>query len=479
MMDLLSFHYALYILVTAALFHACPGKLRPLVLSFASLLLYGFYSPVSAAILLIVSVGVFWGVRMLDRMEWQATARRMFMATVLIAPLSYLLLIKFLPILYEHGRALSARHLLLALGVSYYSFKLAGYVIDVYWRKYPAWTDPIRFIAFVAFFPQLPAGPIQRANEFELPDDGQKTAELMRFGLRRILLGVVKKTVIADQLGLMIAYIDGLQPQYSNMNWIAACLYAAQIYFDFAALTDIAIGTAAIFGIQSPENFAYPFFAPSVSQFWRRWHMTLTFWLTDYVFTPLRMATRSWGKWGLVLSITVTMVLIGLWHGLGIGFLIFGIIHSVFLVVDALTGSARRHFYREHPVANHITSAVGPFFVFGMFAFSLVFFRAVTPPAILYVMKHIGDGLSSPLASVRAFYYGFGRLRSAQISLATSLVALFELGGYLRSQHWKAMNKLPQFSDLPLPVRWATYYAGIAVAATVHQESVHFIYVQF
>ena len=128
----------------------------------------------------------------------------------------------------------------------------------------------------------------------------------MRMGLRRILLGVVKKTVIADQLGIMIAYIDGLQPQYSNMNWIAACLYALQIYFDFAALTDIAIGTAALFGIRSPENFAHPFFAPSISQFWRRWHMTLTFWLTDYVFTPLRMATRNLGKWGLALSITVT-----------------------------------------------------------------------------------------------------------------------------------------------------------------------------
>ncbi len=134
------------------------------------------------------------------------------------------MLIKLLPILYEHGRALSSGHLLLALGVSYYSFKLTGYVIDVYWQKYPAWDDPIRFIAFVTFFPQLPAGPIQRANEFELPDDGQKTAELMRLGLRRVLLGVVKKTVIADQLGVMIAYIDGLQPQYTNMNWIAACL---------------------------------------------------------------------------------------------------------------------------------------------------------------------------------------------------------------------------------------------------------------
>jgi hypothetical protein len=478
-MDLLSLHYAIYVLVTAALFHACPGRFRALLLSFASLLLYGLYSPVSATILFAVSLVVFWGARELDRVKWQATGRRTLTAAILIAALGYLLLTKLLPILYEHGRALSLEQLLQTLGVSYYSFKLTGYVIDVYWRKYPAWTDPIRFIAFVTFFPQLPAGPIQRAGEFELPDDGRKTAELMRLGLRRVLLGVVKKTVIADQLGVVVAYIDGLQPQYSKLNWIAACLYAAQIYFDFAALTDIAIGTAAIFGIRSPENFAYPFFAPSMSQFWRRWHMTLTFWLTDYVFTPLRMATRDLGKWGLVLSITVTMVLIGLWHGLGIGFLIFGLIHSVYLVVDALTSSARRHLYREHPLANRMTSALGPFFVFGMFAFSLVFFRALSLPAIFYQMKHIADGLPSPLASIRALYYGFGRLRSAEIFLATSVVGLFELGGYLRTQHEKTMINLPRFSDWPFPVRWAIYYAGIAIAAAVHQESFHFIYVHF
>lgn len=478
-MDLLSFHYAVYVLVTAALFHACPRKFRPLLLGFASLLLYGFYSPVSASILLAASAGVFLGARALDGEERPTVRRRMLLATLLVALLSYLFLIKLLPILHQHGRVLSTGHFFLALGVSYYTFKLMGYVIEVYWRKYPAWTDPTRFVAFATFFPQLPAGPIQRADDFELPDDGQRTAELMRLGLRRILLGVVKKTVIADPLGSMIAYIDALQPQYSNMNWIAACLYALRIYFDFAALTDIAIGTAAIFGIRSPENFAYPFFAPSISQFWRRWHMTLTTWLTDYVFTPLRMATRNLGKWGLVFSITVTMVLIGLWHGLGIGFVLFGLAHSVYLIGDSLTSSVRRRFYRKHPLADNFTSAAGPLFVFGMFAFSLVFFQAVSLSAILYQMKHIGDGLPSPVASLQAFFYGFGRRRCAQVGLATSVVALFELSGYFRSQHREIMTKLPQFSGLPLPVRWAAYYAGIAIAVTAHQQSVHFIYVQF
>jgi alginate O-acetyltransferase complex protein AlgI len=473
--DLLSFHYAIYVLLTAALFQVSPGRFRPLVLSFASLLLYGFYSPASAAVLLLASLGVFLGARALDQ-EPPFVGRQMLTAAMIIAPLCYLLLIKLLPVLHEHGRALSTGQFLLPLGVSYYIFKLMGYAIDVYWRRYPAWTDPIRFIAFTTFFPQLPAGPIQRANEFELPDNGHKTSELMRFGLQRILLGVVKKAAIADQLGLMIAHIDGQQPQYPSLNWIAACLFALQIYFDFAALTDIANGTAALFGIRSPENFAHPFFAPSISQFWRRWNMTLTYWLTDYVFTPLRMAARNLGKWGMVLSLTVTMVLIGLWHGLQIGFLFFGLIHSVYLTVDALTASARRRFYREHPLADKLTSATGPFLVFIMVAFALVFFRAETLPNIGYQMKHLGEGVLSPLASIQLFAYGVGRLRCGMVFMAALGL---EFWGYFSSANWQGKLRLPQFSKLPWPLRWASYYSGLAVAATLHQQSVHFIYVQF
>ena len=475
-MDLLSFHYAFDVLVTAALFHACPGKFRPFLLSLASLLLYGFLSPVSAAILVVASGAVFLGARALDGKERLRVGRGLLLATILITLLCYLFLIKLLPILHEHGRALLTGHFLLALGVSYYTFKLMGYAIDVYWRRYPAWTDPIRFVAFATFFPQLPAGPIQRANQFELPDDGQKTAELMRLGLRRILLGVVKKTVIADQLGIMIAYIDALQPQYSNMTWIAPGLYALQIYFDFAALTDMAVGTAALFGIRSPENFAHPFFAPNISQFWRRWHMTLTFWLTDYVFTPLHMATRNLERWGLVLSITVTMVLIGLWHGLAIGFLLFGLTHSVYLIGDALTASARRRFYRKHPLADNLTSAIGPFAVFAMVAFALIFFRAETLPNISYQLKHLKDGLGSPLAALQTLYFGIGRLRCGLVLIA--MLGL-EFWGYFRNANWAATVRWPQFSDLPWPLRWAIYYSGLAIAATFHQQSVHFIYAQF
>ena len=419
---------------------------------------------------------IFGVARAMDQLRIPSLRRRLFFASAIIPLLAYLLFIKLIPIFHERGHALSAGRIFIALGVSYYTFKLMGYLIDVYWRKYPAWTEPLSFLAFVSFFPQLPAGPIQRAHEFELPRNENETAQLMVMGLRRILLGVVKKTLLADQLGSMVAYIDGMQPQYSNMLWISACLFTLELYFDFAALTDIAVGTAAMFGIKSPENFAHPFFAPSISQFWRRWHITLTFWLTDYVFTPLRMATRNWGRLGLVFSITVNMTLIGLWHGLNIGFLIFGLVHSAYLVVDSLTASARRRYYRQHPRLDAVTNLIGPVFVFCMVAFSLVFFRAETWPQISYQMRNLRGGLHSPVDSVQRLFYGFSRLRFGLIGLA---VVAFEIYEYLESTRDKGRRWIPEFSAWPVPARWLTYYAAIALVVTLHEQSIHFIYVQF
>jgi D-alanyl-lipoteichoic acid acyltransferase DltB (MBOAT superfamily) len=478
-MDLLSLPYAIFVAGTALLFHCLPGKFRPLLLAVASLLLYGYYSPVSAVILVAAAGIVFGAARALDSLESSAARRSMILIGVLGTLLAYLTLIKLLPLLRERGHAPGAERVVIALGVSYYTFKLLGYLIDVYWRKYPAWTDPVLFLAFATFFPQLPAGPIQRANEFALPGSGEETAIMMAFGLKRIFWGLIKKTVVADQLGSIIGYIDGTQPQFSNLLWIAACLYALEMYFDFAALTDIAIGTAGLFGIRSPENFAYPFFAPSISQFWRRWHMSLTLWLTDYVFTPLRMSTRNLGNWGLVLSITVNMVLIGLWHGIGIGFLFFGLIHSVYLIADSLTASWRRKYYRRHQLADRVTNLIGPFAVFAMVVFALVFFRAVTMTNIIYQMRHLGDGLFSPIASMLQLRYNYGGKMLFLSAIATAAALGIEMLHYLRPKSTNGNSAKFRFESWPGPLRWIVYYAGTAIVVTLHQQHVHFIYVQF
>jgi alginate O-acetyltransferase complex protein AlgI len=479
-MSLLSFTYAAFLMGTAFLFHMCPARFRPALLAIASVLFYSASSVISAGILLLASLAVFVAAQTMDRMAAEDARRKVIFSAVIVALLAYLLFIKLLPDMRAAGTVPSSfTQTFLASGVSYYTFKLMGYLIDVYWRKYPAWRSPVEFVAFASFFPQLPAGPIQRANEFELPKSSMETSALMRAGLRRILLGIVKKTVLADQLAAIISYIDGMQPHYSNMLWFAAILYALELYFDFAALTDIAVGTAGLFGIRSPENFACPYFAPNISQFWRRWHMSLTFWLTDYVFTPLRMATRNLGNWGLALSITANMVLIGLWHGINIGFLLFGIIQSIYLMVDSFTSAARKRFYRKHRWADVLTDLIGPFFVFLMIAFTLVFFRAGNFVNISYELRHLWDGLTSPVASVTRVYYGFGRMHFGLTGIAVAAALVLELCSYLRAKQNRVVAFLPSFSSLPWAMRWAVYYAALATVITLHQQSTHFIYVQF
>ena len=478
-MDLFSLPYAIFVIGAALLFQILPGRWRPAFLAVASLLFYGAHSLVSAVILVISAAAVFGAARALDSLTISSAPRSVLLAGVLVSLLCYLLLIKLVPILNQRGQALSVSRVLVTLGVSYYTFKLMGYLIDVYWRKYPSWTDPVCFLAFVTFFPQLPAGPIQRASDFRMPGDSEETARLMPEGLKRIFWGLVKKTVVADQLASMVGYIDGTQPRFSNMLWIAGILYALQLYFDFAALTDIAVGTAGLFCIKSPENFNYPFFAPSISQFWRRWHMSLTTWITDYVFTPLRMSLRNLGTLGLILSIMVNMTLIALWHGIGVGILIFGLLNGVFLVIDSLTASWRRKYYRRHLVMDRITNLIGPVFVFCMVAYALVYFRAVTIPNITYQTHHLWDGVGAPISSLRELFNNFGRFHSFLTFVATAGAMGIELLAYLRQSDAKFALSVPSFQALPAPLRWLVYYAGVTTVVTLYQQHVHFIYVQF
>jgi D-alanyl-lipoteichoic acid acyltransferase DltB (MBOAT superfamily) len=145
---------------------------------------------------------------------------------------------------------------------------------------------------------------------------------------------------------------------------------------DFSALTDIAIGVGLLFGIESPENFDHPFTAANITEFWRRWHMSLTSWLRDYVFTPLRMLLRAYGNYGLVLSLTINMMLIAVWHGFNSSFLVFGLLHSFYLIVDTLSWPYRKRYYKTHALAAKAVAVVGPVFTYHLVATANVFFRA-------------------------------------------------------------------------------------------------------
>ena len=228
--------------------------------------------------------------------------------------------------------------IILPLGLSYYSFKLISYVLEIRRGKMEACHDFISFAIFVAFFPTITAGPIDRPNRF-IPQL-QKTRNFDYFmtidGCRQILWGLFKKMVIADTLSPIV---DNAWTTAQGVGLVlAAILYTIQMYTDFSGYSDIAIGLGKMMGLKIAKNFNYPFFSTNISEFWRRWHMSLTSWLTDYVFMPLNVRFRNWGKAGIILAIIINMVLVGMWHGANWTYAVFGLYQGLLFIPVILKG---------------------------------------------------------------------------------------------------------------------------------------------
>ncbi len=375
---------------------------------------------------------------------------------------------------------------LLPLGISYYTFKLAGYLIDTHWRSVEPERRLMPFLAFSSFFPQIVAGPIQRAESLLPQVERAESVPLSMAvsGALRILLGFFKKFVIADNLGQIVNYIYGqLGPHHMGSPIgapvaIAFYGYPLQMYADFSGLTDIAIGAGVLFGIDAPENFMAPFAAATPSEYWRRWHITLTLWLTDYVFTPLRMALRSLGSAGLVMSLFVTMILIGLWHGFRLTFVMFGVVHAIYLSIDALTQKARKRWYKRNKTADSITNWIGPVVTFHLVAAGVVFFRSKTLTEAGLFFRYLFDGWEPFSPAFRQIISQPGR----SLYLLAGAYVLMECADAVRRRYWPT----PALGLLPRWGRWSVYScAAISVLITIfllvtsNQKSSPFLYAIF
>jgi alginate O-acetyltransferase complex protein AlgI len=477
-MDLLSANYFLFVLASAVAFQLCRARWRPVFLSIVSVVFFSFFSPISAFVMVGFTLLTSRSAVYIEEHR-EGKVATVLLWSLILAEIAYVVLFKAIPEIGIDHRGGAVANFLAGFGASYYTFKLISYLIDVYWGRQAAVRQFSLLLAAISFFPQLPAGPIQRVSEFRILESSQELPQLMTFGLRRILLGLLKKIVIADSLGGIVSLISTKPNVYQHQLWILFYLYPLQLFADFSALTDLAVGIAAHFGIRSPENFHLPFFAASISKYWRGWHMTLTRWLTDYVFTPLCMATRSMGSVGLVISLTLNMVLIGLWHGFNWGFLSFGLIHAVFLSVDALSRSYREDVYERHRVLGRASEIYGPIVTFHLVAFALIWFRNPTIGASFYFFQHCLSGLAHPLFSLSALMKSYGRLHSLIAFCGFVLLVAIETAGFLRESQWKAYEKVPTFSSLPVAFRWACYYGAIVLVMMFHRQATQFIYVQF
>jgi D-alanyl-lipoteichoic acid acyltransferase DltB (MBOAT superfamily) len=396
-----SLDYALLLALTALAYWGLPARAaRPLLL-LASLLFYAFWSvPWLALLLACVAIG-FAGALAIERMRARPTRSRAALALSVVALLGVLGWFKYAGFFAASWSVLGGRHfelapIVLPLAISFYVFQIVGYLVDV-WRGREAETSPLRFSLFVCFFPQLVAGPIARAHQLlpQLERRGAFDAERTLRAVELIAYGVVKKTVFADNLAVYVDRVYASPQLAGGLDVaIATLAFGAQIYCDFSGYTDIARGSGRLFGIELPENFRSPYLAASLREFWRRWHVTLSTWLRDYLYVPLGGGRGSPPR--VAANLLVTMILGGLWHGAGVTFLLWGAYHGLLLVGErALRGRAPAGRPRGLP-----RSWLGVGVTFPLVQAGWLLFRAEDPHTLAALLRAL---IERPLASFTTF----------------------------------------------------------------------------
>lgn len=293
-------------------------------------------------------------------------------------------------------------HIILPLGISFYTFQSMSYSLDVYKGRLEPIKDFLSFATFVSFFPQLVAGPIERAVHFLPQVTKPRSFDYQRGvdGIRLMLWGMFKKVVIADNLAVLV---DDIYRNHETMGSVTLALgalyFTVQVYCDFSGYSDIAIGSAKLLGFELMSNFRFPLLARSIPEFWSRWHISLTTWLNDYLFTPVSLALRNLRKNGIALAIVITFLVSGIWHGAKWTFVVWGLINGLLFIPYVMRG---RLMQRAEVVAKgkwlpSLRELLQILLVFSLWTLTLVFFRADSLAVALGYFKNMATHLEGPV----------------------------------------------------------------------------------
>lgn len=377
-----------------------------------------------------------------------------------------------------------------SLGVSYYTLQAISYLVDVRYGVVGAERHLGRFALHLSFFPKLLQGPIERAPGLlpQLSGRVQVRGVDLRAGTQLILWGLFQKIVVADRLAPFVASVYGDLRGHSALSiLLATYFFSAQLYFDFAGYTDMALGAARLFGIRLTQNFDSPYLARSVAEFWRRWHISLSTWLLDYVFRPLQLSLRDWRTWGTPAALVLTFLASGVWHGASWGFVAWGLLHGVYLGTSILYRRPQGKLHRLLGLKESLLLAPLQVAVtFHLVCFSWVFFRAPSLDGAVWAAGRLIRGLPDALVRLArggdvdsVVYLGQGR------GAFVGAVALVVVGALLRSYLRRAgvtQERRERTTQPPLASTWvrAAVYAWmvylIAFAGTSAQG---FIYQRF
>jgi len=361
--------------------------------------------------------------------------------------------------------------IILPVGISFYTFQTLSYTIDVYRKKMEPTNNIVSFAAFVSFFPQLVAGPIERATHL-LPQFYKKRTfdyDNAISGLRQILWGLFKKIVIADNCAMYANIIFGNSAEYSGSTLVLGALFFTfQIYGDFSGYSDIAIGTSRLFGFDLMKNFAFPYFSRDIAEFWRRWHISLSTWFRDYLYIPLGGSRVSKAK--NIRNIFIIFIVSGFWHGANWTFIVWGALNAVYFLPLLLANKNRHHIdivanTKSLPSIKELSFMLT---TFGLTVFAWIFFRA---ESVTHAVSYIAGIFNSSLLSVP----DFPMRREAVTTIV--LICIFILVEWIGRRGDFAIDNIA--NKVPQPIRILFYYSIILSIFWYGGSQQQFIYFQF
>ena len=410
-----SISFLIFFPIVVSLYFSIPHKFRWALLLASSVYFYMNFIPVYILILFFLIILDYVMAILIENN--QGSKRKVYLIISIISTCATLFVFKYFNFfninitaianLLDWNYSIAALSLALPIGLSFHTFQSLGYVIDVFKGNQKAERHLGIYALYVLFFPQLVAGPIERAKNLIHQFYEEHLFEYKRVtdGLKLMLWGFFKKVVIADRLAVMVNTIYNNPTNFTGLPLILATIFFAfQIYCDFSGYTDIARGAAKVLGFNLMENFKRPYFARSISEFWKRWHISLSSWFRDYVYIPLGGSKVSTKKWQI--NILIVFILSGFWHGAAWTFIIWGLLHGIYLIFEATTTPLKNRIFKFINYSK-ITNIIEICITFILVNIGWVFFRANSITDAVYILTHFFQGLNLNGFNITEIYVAF------------------------------------------------------------------------
>lgn len=454
-----SIPFIIFFPLVALVYYIVPHKVRYIWLLCASFFFY-FCQSTSFVTLLIISIFITYATGLMLARQKSPAGKKITVAVAVILNLGILLVFKYTDFFMELFKKPTKLNLILPIGISFYTFMAVSYIVDVYREKIAPERNILRLSLYLSFFLSILSGPINRACDF-LPELTKKVTfdlENVKVGLQKMLWGYFLKLCIAARLSIMVDNVYGNSDGYHSLSLaVTAVAYLFMLYCDFEGYSQIAIGAAKIMGITMRENFRQPFYSESMSELWRRWHVSLSTWFRDYLYIPLGGNRKGVAR--KYLNLMIVLFLSGVWHGANLTFFIWGLLNGAYIVIGQMTLPYRDRLAAKINYSGKLRTFFKRVGVYILYAFTFIFFANDSVKNAWMVIKGIVTKMSFSIGGItEIFSLGLGKF-NLLLSIAMGIFVLFIDG----KCHKEDCDFSALMKKTPTALRWILYYAMLVL----------------